>query len=90
MHERKSNIPSSLGRAQGKTPMNDEELHDQASRLYETTGSVLFTQSTLAKLPYSIRKTVEEAADTLFGQRKTHERTTGHHGNDRTKAGELE
>jgi hypothetical protein len=64
------NLHSSLGRAQGKTPMNEEELHDQASRLYETTGSVLFTQSTLAKLPYSIRKTVEEAADTLFGQRK--------------------
>jgi hypothetical protein len=50
--------------------MNDEELEAQAARLYHDTGSVLFTQSTLAKLPYSIRKTVEEAAAQLFGQRK--------------------
>jgi hypothetical protein len=64
------NLHSSLGRAQGKTPMNEEELEAQAARLYHDTGSVLLPLSTLAKLPYSIRKTVEELADTLFGQRK--------------------
>jgi hypothetical protein len=67
---KRSLTPSSLGLAQGKSPMNEEELHDKAKQLYDDTGSVLFTQSTLAKLPYTVRKNVEEAAAQLFGQRK--------------------
>jgi hypothetical protein len=87
---KRSLTPSPLGIAQGKTPMNEEELHDKAKQLYDTTGSVLITHTQLAKLPTYIRTIIEGVAAQLFGQRKTHERTTGHHGNDRTKAGELE
>jgi hypothetical protein len=67
---KRSLTPSSLGLAQGKSPMNDEEIEEQAKRLYHDTGSVLLNHTHLAKLPYSVRKTVEEIAAQLFGQRK--------------------
>jgi hypothetical protein len=67
---KRSLTPSSLGLAQGKSPMNEEELHDQASRLYETTGSVLLTRSQLDKLPAYTRTVIDALAVSLFGQRK--------------------
>ena len=67
---KRSDIPSSLGKAQGKTPMNEEELHNKAKQLYDDTGSVLFTKSTLAKLDNFERTEIEAIALKLFGQRK--------------------
>lgn len=70
MTPKRSLTPSSLGSAQGKTPMNEEELHNKAKQLYDDTGSVLFTKSTLAKLDNFTRTQIEAVAAQLFGQRK--------------------
>jgi hypothetical protein len=67
---KRSLTPSSLGLAQGKTPMNEEELHNKAKQLYDDTGSVLITHTQLAKLPAYLRTIIEGVAVSLFGQRK--------------------
>jgi hypothetical protein len=69
------NLHSSLGRAQGKTPWNEEEILKKQISAYELTGSVSFTTTHLAKLPVHERKVIEEAFErvvvgSLFGQRK--------------------
>jgi hypothetical protein len=69
------NLHSSLGRAQGASPWNEEEIHKKQISAKEITGSVSFTPKQLAKLPVHERKVIEEAFDrvvvgSLFGQRK--------------------
>jgi hypothetical protein len=67
---KRSLTPSSLGLAQGKSPMNEEEMEERFKQLYDETGSVFIHHSTIAKLPYTVQKTVAEIAAQIFGKRK--------------------
>jgi hypothetical protein len=70
MTPKRSLTPSSLGSAQGKTPMNEEEMEKEAERIYHTTGSVLIFHSMIPKLDGFAQIQLAAIAAQLFGQRK--------------------
>jgi hypothetical protein len=70
MNPKRSLTPSSLGLAQGKSPMNEEEMEERFKQLYDDTGSVFIHHSTIAKLPTRLQLEVKSLAAQLFGQRK--------------------
>jgi hypothetical protein len=68
--QKRSLTPSPLGIAQGKSPMNDEEIEERAKSIYHETGSVFIHHSTIAKLPTLLQIEVKSIAAQIFGKRK--------------------